>query len=128
MMFRNIAISTLVLVYLTVTTGFSMATHFCNNKVVEVAFNKAEKPNCGETQKQRNCCEDKHITVKVSDNQEVISSNINLQAKSLMLFLARYHQLVAPEYLTTQTNLVSYHSPPIRQGIPLTIVYSVFRI
>jgi hypothetical protein len=123
-MLKRIASIIVLLVYVTVTAGFTVDTHFCGSQIAGVSFTSVKK-TCGMAM---NCCHDKHLDVKIADKHQTVSNDVNLQPASVALLILPFSPLQIRQEPVVQTQLKVYHSPPLYPGIPLTVVNSTFRI
>lgn len=126
-MIKRIAITSLLLVYLTVTMGFTMSAHFCGGQVTKVSFS-TKKLYCGEKEMEMRCCHNKHIDVKVSDKHQSVSNDVKFQAPDLILFSIPPHPFSPGQLSPLKHDLKVYRGPPLHAAVPLIISNSVFRI
>lgn len=66
---KKVAAAILLLVYFTVTTGFTVSVHYCMNKKVSVDLGYSVKDDCGKCgmniEKSGGCCKDDVRVVKM---------------------------------------------------------------
>lgn len=131
-MFRRISILTLLLMYLSTTVGFAVSIHFCGAKISNVRVNQTGKKPCCKSEdesKPDKCCKDKHVEVKVSDQQQNSASAKIPAVSSLDLFIIPFNQFVFSTTASSSAFQPDYRGPPeVGNTIPLTIKYCVFRI
>ncbi len=130
-MIKRIAVLSLLLVYLGTTVGFAMSLHFCGTKVSDIRINQtSKKPCCSkETEsKPDNCCKDKHIKIKISDQQQTIQSAKIPPASNLDLFIAQERTFTNISSTPDQITRLRYRGPPVNSDIPLTLQNCNFRI
>jgi hypothetical protein len=130
-MIKRIAVLSLLLVYLSTTGGFALSLHFCGTKISNVRINQSsQKPCCSkETEtKPDKCCKDKHIKIKISDQQQTIQAAKIPAVSNVNLF-------IIPEGLSNLTSnpfilasRLDYRGPPVTSDIPLSIQNCIFRI
>lgn len=126
-MIKKVAILSLLLVYFTVTVGFTMSAHFCGGQVTKVSFS-SKKLFCGEKEMEMRCCHNKHIDVKVSDKHQTVNNAAQFQATDITLFLVPFQPFSIHQALAVKNNLDEYRGPPLHPSVPIIISNSVFRI
>lgn len=130
-MFKRIAIVSLLLMYFGTTVGFAMRLHFCGTKISSIRLNyESEKPCCAnETEsKTDECCKDKQIHIKISDQQQIIQS---AKVPAVLDFdLLIYPSLIPNSFLdiSTSISVLNYRGPPEISEPPFTIQNCTFRI
>ena len=125
-MIKRIAALSILLVYLTVTAGFTMSAHFCGGQVTKVSIS-TKKLFCGEKEMEMRCCHNKHVDVKVSDKHQSVTNTIDLKVSVQTLPFS--HQALLNIPLTAvKDNPSNYTRPPLASAVPLTIANSIFRI
>ena len=71
---KKIAIITTAIVYLFLSVGIRMNTHYCDDKISSVDFFFSKNKNCcGNGEIAKTCCKDKVSYLKLSDNQKSAS-------------------------------------------------------
>ena len=130
-MIKRIAVLSLLLVYLSTTAGFALSLHFCGTKISNIRINQSsQKPCCSkETEtKPDNCCKDKQIKIKISDQQQTIQSAKIPVVSNLDLFIIPEGILSSTSNTFISISRLSYRGPPVASDIPLTIQNCIFRI
>jgi len=117
--------------YLGTTVGLAMSVHFCGTKISSIRLNYESEKSCcaNETEsKADECCKDKQIHIKVSDQQQIIQS-----AKIPVAF--NFDLLVNPSWIsnsfldiTTSISVLNYRGGPKISKPPCTIQNCTFRI
>jgi len=122
----------LSLVYLVTSNGTIIDSHYCMGKFIgadiSVSKNNSGKcSNCGMAKENRKgCCNDKHTTIKLCNDQIFIANNVianntvvelNNQYPSTEIFLNPANQYIS----------FTAHSPPIKSP-SLFLLKCVFRI
>ncbi len=129
-MIKRIAVLSLLLMYLGTTFGFAMSLHFCGTKISDIQITQSSrKPCCAkETEsKSDDCCNDKQIKIKVSDQQLNISLNRLPKTSNLDLFIIPVRVSTLAELSVTYSGL-SFRGPPDISKLPLTIKHCRFQI
>jgi hypothetical protein len=126
-MIKRIAVLSVLLVYLSVTVGFTMSAHFCGGEVTKVSLS-TKNLFCGEKEMEMHCCHNKHVDVKVSDKHQSVNNAINLQTPALALASVPFQPFLTIHSLSIKEQPANYTGPPLLSTVPLTIAYSVFRI
>lgn len=129
-MFKRIAVLSFLLMYLGTTVGFAMSLHFCGTNLSEIQINQdSKKPCCADETKTKtdNCCEDKHIDIKVSDQQQNISFIKLPIPTNFKLFLTPL-KITTVSVLSSPYFRLGYRVAPNISNIPLTIQNCRFQI
>ena len=130
-MIKRVVVLSLLLVYLSTTVGFALSLHFCGTKISDIRINQSTKKPCCSKEtdtKPDKCCDDKHIKIKVSDQQQTIQSTKIPVVCDLELLIVGQDQRSAIFTLGTSASQMSYCGPPLASKIPLTIQNCIFRI
>jgi hypothetical protein len=130
-MLKRVAVLSLLLMYLGTTVGFAMSVHFCGTKISRVRINyKSEKSCCvKETGSNADeCCKDKQINIKLSDQQQFIQS-------AKIPAVVNFDLLVFPSWISNSFSETSasvsrspYRGPPVISNVPFSIQNCTFRI
>ncbi|MEO8794571.1 MAG: hypothetical protein ABI390_03835 [Daejeonella sp.] len=128
---KRIAIFSFLLLYLSATAGLAMNFHFCGETLSGIDFNSFAKEDCCgvkiKEDSKKGCCNNEHISLKVSDQQHALLSSNIPAAKSLNLFLLPrsfgFNNFSEPVFINT----FSDRGPPER-SVPLIIKNCVFLI
>jgi hypothetical protein len=67
---KKIAIIVTTVIYLFLSVGIRINTHYCGDKVSSVDFFFSSKNCCGLEEVAKKCCSDKVSYLKISDNQK----------------------------------------------------------
>ncbi len=128
---KRIAVLAFSLLYLSTTVGFALNLHFCGNHLATIQLNSPLKKTCCKKEtksKPDKCCKDRHVKVKVSDQQQALSDFKIPPATSLDLFLFS-NQLLAFNAITDVKSITpTYRGPPDLTTVPLIVKNCVFRI
>ncbi|SKB74931.1 HYC_CC_PP family protein [Daejeonella lutea] len=131
-MFKRIAVLSLLLLYLCTTVGFAMSLHFCGTKISNIRINQsAKKPCCSNENEAKpdKCCKDKHLKIKVSDQQQTIQSAKVPAASNVDLFLLPAEDTFPLDRTASRHFSRSvFRGPPPTSGISLNLRYCNFRI
>jgi hypothetical protein len=118
----------LAIIYLVVSSGFTLNTHYCMGKIASVDLFQHDKcGKCGMKQSTGGCCKDEVKVVKLQDSHKLISNEINIYSPVAVIDNSKSifdTKLFSKEIKAGYNN----HSPPISPGISLNILYGVFRI
>ncbi len=130
-MIKRIAVFSLLVVYLCTTVGFAMSLHFCGTKISDIRINQSsQKPCCSEETETKpdQCCKDKHIRIKVSDQQQTIQFAKIPAAGKLDLFVVPERTSSSSLNTLSLISRLKYRGPPVISNIPLTVQNCNFRI
>jgi len=120
-----------LVVYMCVSTGFAVSTHYCMNKERSVelgAVQKAICEKCGMLKRESHgCCRDEIKLVKLQQDTQVGKLLMPSFELSLPVALASQH-LLLPFYNFTQSHVPAAFEPPPLHTIDLCVANSVFRI
>lgn len=130
-MIKRIAVLSLLLVYMSTTVGFALTLHFCGKKVSDVRINQTSKKPCCTKEadgKPDNCCKDKHVKIKVSDQQQNIKTAKAPAASLLDLFIVPEIVANAISFALNPHGKITQRGPPTGKVVPLTIQNCTLRI
>jgi len=133
---KRVVVLLIAVLYLAVSSGFTIHTHYCMGKVVGVSLTEPSKDAdrcdlCGMVKKpagKKGCCHDEHKVVKSSSDQQ-IAKYFSFQATDLFA-------TTRPEYGVAQKGgpvvaalqaAAPTHGPPLR-GCPVYILYRNIRV
>lgn len=130
----RIFITTILLIlYTSASTGASLYTHFCMEKMVASGMGKndAKKcPGCGmEKTKQSvaDCCKDQHNLLKI-DGDQLITAALEM-SKVLAAALPAFHTAVTAILPPAQQRVQPpANAPPAATTVPLYIQHCVFLV
>ena len=125
------AIVSLLLMYLGTTVGFAMSLHFCGIKLSSIRANyESENPCCANQTKSKadECCKDKKILIKASDQQQIIQSVKIPAAFNFDLLVNRSRISNSFADRTASISVLNYRGAPEISEPPLTIQNCTFRI
>jgi hypothetical protein len=128
---KRIAVLSFLLLYLSTTAGFAMNLHFCGNSLSGIQLNSPVKKTCCKKEaksKPDKCCKDKHILIKVSDQQYAAADFKIPSATDLDLFLLPHLSLNFNIIYDVLSFAPQYRGPPDLAAVSLTIKNCVFRI
>jgi hypothetical protein len=118
-------------IYLCVSTGFAVSTHFCMDEQQSVEWGAVKKEMCGKCgmAKQENdggCCRDEIKVVKLQQDTQLAKMLLpSFELALPVVLLSEYVSL--PFYNFTETNTLVAHSPPLHQ-VDRYVANCVFRI
>ncbi len=130
-MIKRIAILSLLLLYISTTSGFALNLHFCGTKVSDIRINHSAKKTCCKEDtesKPDTCCKDQHIRIKVSDQQQVIQSAKLPAVSDINLFILPENPDVSVPESSFSASILKYTRAPGYSTIPLNIQNCVFLI
>lgn len=128
-MIKRISAVTILLLYLTSYVGFAVNMHFCGQQLSSVSINSAPQKCCAKLAKPMKCCNDKHVTVKVTDKYKVEATAAKVPAISTASIFVKtnsfdsYYRRFAVFYTSDFKQ-----RPPQFSAVPFTIQNCVFRI
>jgi hypothetical protein len=126
---RRFTIGFLAVIYLIVAVGVTISGHFCGGYLESYSFNvvAGEHNCCGGMPMDYNCCENKQVTIKSSENH-FASPILKLEQSSLFIALpVSVHDLtlnVPQEVVLTPV----LHPPPLLFKCPVHIQNRVLLI
>ncbi len=127
---KKIFVSLFAIFYLGISCGFAIDMHFCMGKFSSLELSHSQKDKCGKCgmDTKNSCCNDKVTVVKITDNQQLSSNNIQLIAPAgFAPHLFHSGNLLA--YTLTERRIpLTDTSPPPLSGAFLCILNSVFTI
>ena len=129
-MLKRIVVLSLLSVYFGTTVGFAMSVHFCGSKILNVRINQSSsKPCCSKevAATPDKCCKDKHIQIKISDQQQTIQSAKIPAVSNLDLFIDLREICDINSNTVISITRLNDREPPELSGIPLTIKHCTFR-
>ena len=113
------------LLYLSLTTGLSVNIHYCMGEILDVQFESYNNDDKCKTKMP--CCGHDYHFVKVSDEHQQISNDLNLKAPVVEL-----HWINPPgDELISSTidrSITNANSPPLLTDPDIYIQNCVFRI
>jgi hypothetical protein len=113
------------LLYLSLTTGLSVNIHYCMGEISDVQFESYN--NDDECKTKMPCCDHAYHLVKVSDEHQQISNDLNLKAPVVEL---HWINLPGDELIssTIHHSITNANSPPLLTDPDIYIQNCVFRI
>ena len=129
---KKIAILTTAIIYLFLSVGIRMNTHYCGDKISSVDFFFGKSKNCcGLENVAKKCCTDKVAYLKLSDNQKN-SSVLSFSApdfSEVLIPAIDYSKkyLFAKQELSVYTISFFDSDIPLRKN-PIYIVNRSFRV
>lgn len=125
---KKFTVAILAIIYLTVSSGVAMTIHYCMGKVASVdLMHPGDK--CGKCGMKTTggCCKDEFKLVKLNDSHKLISNDIKIY--SPVAVIDNSNSIFDTHIFSSEISSDYYnHSPPGSSGIPLNILYCVFRI
>jgi hypothetical protein len=121
----------LLLVYLTVSTGFSVSLHYCMNKLASADIGAVETDTCGkcgmEVEEGNGCCRDEVKVVKLTADHFATQwvQALKITGAAVISFTGYF---TIPYYSITEQTTVRVHGPPFAQSPPAYLLNGVFRI
>jgi len=128
---KKIAIILLTLIYAASTFAIGVKQFYCCGKLksTDIAFVQQEaKEKDGKADAKTGCCKTEFKSLKVKDTH-VTSETINIPAKHfthLQLFSPSFEVRIQESEQFFIAN--ASHAPPLHQGVPVYILYCVYRI
>lgn len=127
---KKVLVIFLASVYIAISSGVIVNTHYCMGKIAEVVFGHDESGNdcdtCGMKAAQ-GCCRDEVKVVKLADSHSFVQQTIDFVKAPVLL-----PDLIAYDNTETVIPSVSIihgiHGPPDRPAVPLHVLNCVFRI
>ena len=92
---RRFLLFILAVLYLGVSSGFALNYHYCMGKLAEVSLQYLDTcPSCGEAGTSHKCCSTKTEYVKLSVDQDVANTLVQLSAPVRCSFVVRSTRLL----------------------------------
>lgn len=121
----------LLVVYLCVSTGFTVSTHYCMNKQRSVELGAVQKnfcEKCGMLKRESHgCCRDEVRMVKLQQDTQVAKLLLPSFELALPIVFTTTH-LLTPFYNFAEQHVAIAFSPPLLHDENLCVDYCVFRI
>lgn len=120
----------LIFFYLIPAVGFSVDAHWCGKKLRIVAIDSVHEKKCPCSKKMSTgCCNDVHVSVKLTDSQKA-SAQVIAPTQNLVKNL---DVAIVLAILFTNSNVKvfdfsKYHAPPFKFKQPVYLSINVFRI
>lgn len=123
-----------MLLYMTVSSGFTVHLHYCMGELVESNLTHSDEPTCGgcgmekEAISSDGCCKDEHKQVKVDQDKklaEIAAKAVQTASEQTVPFA-----FISPENLLFETvhQLPFSNAPPRNSGVPYYLFQRNFRI
>ncbi len=117
--------------YIVSSMGVTMKSHYCMGRLASLSFQvpkpDSKCPKCGTKNKRKGCCEDKSMTFKLQDDQQISSSTLD--------FAAQYLVAIAPTYCCCSPRFYSFflsdvrlplgHAPPYLRKVSLHLFHCI---
>lgn len=120
-----------LVVYMCVSTGFAVSTHYCMNKQRSVELGAVQKDfceKCGMLKKESHgCCRDEIKVVKLQQDTQVAKLLLPSFNLALPVAFTSAH-LLTPFYNFSQQPIALAFSPPLLHENDLCVDHCVFRI
>ncbi len=123
----------LLVIYTSLSIGFSVSKHFCGGSLAEMAFFSSEKKQCAcslmKGNEKSDCCEDEISIVKLDSDQNSAKTSTFSFAKIVHLLAVPYsgvHFFLFNISLFTSKQSIKAALPPPK--IALYLAFRVFRI
>ena len=123
-------VAIIAVLYLGVSSGATVNLHYCMGKLVswDLSGDRNDKcPDCGMKKTGRNCCNDQHKLIKVSDDQKVSDMAYQL-AQVAAIAPIRYIELPALPVVSIAVQNPSTHAPPRSGKVTLYLRNCTFLI
>jgi len=129
---KRVALILLSVLYLGLSSGFTMHFHYCMGQLVKwgVAEQKQERCGyCGKTkQAKKSCCKDDYKQVKVDQSQKAQQFNYQFEQVALLRTVLVFFGNDAPVVLTEIGKASLINAPPDQTSIPVFIRNCTYRI
>ena len=128
---KKILILFFSMLYLVVTTGFSINMHFCGDHLVDLTINSStrEETCCGKKEIKKGCCTEKSTTIKITD-KHLIKDNFKINTKKIYLtkqnFILNLQKSIFQ--FDKKTAIIQNYSPPPPPKIPIYLKIEVLTI
>lgn len=116
-------------IYLGLSSGFAFDIHFCMGKFSSIELFHANKSKCGKCgmNNGNDCCKTKVTVVKITDNQQIASTDIKILSPVIAPVQTYFDGAVAYKYLPS-AKFTRVNSPPPIPGSFICILNSAFLI
>ncbi len=120
----------LAALYLAVSSGVIVNTHYCMGRISEVVFGRDDSGNncdkCG-MKAADGCCHDEVKVVKLADSHSLVQQNVDISKAPALVPV--YAAIAENESVNTESVLVyGIHGPPHIYSVPLNVLHCNFRI
>jgi len=132
---KKAVVAILACIYLVVSTGATIHSHYCMGKLVEWGLSpksNGECSKCGMVKTNadtgKGCCNDKQQHVKLSADQKITAS-IEVMHLSCVALPVQYPNLIAVHAFSSAQRAYSFsNAPPRSSKVSLHIINSTFLI
>lgn len=132
---RKFIATILALLYLVVSTGASLYTHYCMDKLVEIGLMTntygGKCSNCGMEKalsKKSGCCKDQHTLVKLDKDQKANDVSFEFLKVFAHATPVSYFEIPAINFSSITEENPTGNAPPQNGGIAIYKRNCVFRI
>jgi hypothetical protein len=120
------------LLYITLTSGFTVNVHYCMGKFASVNFTSQADDVCNQCSKpgkKGKCCKDEYKYCKVDVSSHEVTANVQYASTPAVKDL-RLPVIIVPVPPVTVTHFTAYyhHGPPEQGQIPLYVQYCTYLI
>ncbi len=126
---KSVILYFLIVVYSTISFGFSVKSHFCCGKLKSISLTVPKKC-CGESNKSKGCCHDETKFLKIKDSQVKNSDSSDFLSETVAIFEPTYFfefkSFFSYNYKVPNTKI--YDPPPLNVKTPLFVKNKVFII
>ena len=125
---KRILVTILAIIYLGVSSGVAMTINYCFGKLssIDIFHHTGKCSKCG-MKTNGGCCTQEFKIVKLTDSHKLVSNDLNISVPVVIINNSNsiFNSNI---FSSTITSDLKNHSPPLYQGVPLNILYRVFRI
>ena len=124
----------LAVFYLSTSIGVTVNMHYCMDKIAGWGLNNKESNICSKcgmeksNSKDKDCCKDKHTNFKITEDQKITESTVQLAQQIVHIVPAYYNELPILYLSSVKEMGPMDDSPPLRHCLPIYILNCDFRI
>ncbi len=129
-MIKKFSIGLLAVIYLAVSSGLAINTHYCMGKIASASIYHNENEKCGKCGMKSGtdgCCKDELKIMKLNDSHQLIDNEINISVP-VALSNTNYSNFDSDITANQLPAQVHNNSPPDLGSPSLNILHCVFRI
>lgn len=127
---KKIIVAILAVLYLGVSSGATVSLHYCMGKLVswDLSGDRGDKcPDCGMKKNGKNCCNEEHKLIKISDDQK--ASDIAYQIAQFSAVVNHYYpELPQLQVVSLALQNPLTHAPPRSGKVALYLRNCTFLI
>ena len=131
---KKFAFTILALIYLSTSIGVTVHMHYCMDKIAEWGLSNKESNTCSKCEmeqsgrKDKDCCKDKLTYFKITEDQKVVETAIQLAQQMTFIVPTHYFELPTRILAIVIGEKLMGDSPPFKYRVPIYILNCDYRI